>query len=68
MEIVYFPQNLEKTSFINFHDNPSMRSEFLHNEKLTDVIKLIANLGKFSNAFKNDCQEIIIFNTIFTVK
>jgi len=45
-----------------------MRSEFLHNEKLTDVIKLIANLGKFSNAFKNDCQEIIIFNTIFTVK
>jgi len=28
-----------------------MRSEFLHNEKLTDVIKLTANLGKLSNVF-----------------
>jgi len=36
---------------MNFYDNLSMRSEILHNEKRTDVMKLIANLGKLSNAF-----------------
>jgi len=36
MEILYFRHILEKTSFINFRDNPSMRPEFLHNDRQTD--------------------------------
>jgi len=36
MKIVYFRQILEKTSFINFRENPSMRAEFLHNDRQTD--------------------------------
>jgi len=68
MVFIYFRHDLEETSFINFHDNSSVRSEFLHNKKRTDMIKLIANLGKPSNAFWNDWQEVINFNTIFTLK
>jgi len=36
MTRVDFRQILEKISFINFHDNPSIRAEFLHNDRRTD--------------------------------
>ena len=64
MKRVYFRHTLEKTSFINFRDKPSPRSEFLNCDKRTDVMDLVANLDKLQNAFKNYCHEIMNFNTI----
>jgi hypothetical protein len=43
-------------------------SSCIMTDKRTDVMKLIANLGKLSIGFKNGCQEIMNFNAIFTMK